>query len=157
MNLTSQRPAFEVRLLILYILCVSSFPTLIAFSIWDNCEAFVENWNWVMGWSFILLGPLLSALYLACRNFKRMPFVALITGLLVSFHVISTLLSYGFYPQFDPRMDPGTPIDLDVLYYLRAAVVVALPFIVVYLLWRFWTRLKAVFRRARTDPSTSSG
>jgi hypothetical protein len=86
-----------------------------------------------------------------------MPLLSFVTALFVFLHIHSTNSAFGFPPRYVPDMDPGTPIDLGILYYLRAAAVLALPFLAVYLLCRFWPKLKAVFRRARTDPSTSSG
>jgi hypothetical protein len=157
MNPPSQRPAFEVRLLVLYILCVSSFPTFVVYSDFGSIESSIEDWNWVLGWSFILIGPLLGALYLALRNFRRMPFLALLTCASVGFHIYTTVYDYGFYPRFVPDMDPGTPISLCVPCYLRGGAIIALPFVALYLLWKFWPNLKSRFARIRTDPSTSSG
>jgi drug/metabolite transporter (DMT)-like permease len=150
-------PKFPVRLLISYLLLISSIPTLFVLSDFDNLEATEEDWNYVLGWSYLLIGPVLAALYLALRNFRRMPVLAIFTALFALFHIGTTIADYGFYPQFVPDMDPGTPPNLGICGYLLSSFIIAIPFLAVYLIWKFWPNLKSRFARNRTDPSTSPG
>jgi hypothetical protein len=134
---------FPVRLLIFYLLCIVSIPTLVVMSDFGSLEATEEEWNWVIGWSYLLIGPVLAALYLALRNFRYMPVLAIFTALCALFHVITTILEFGLVPQYVPDFrfgfDESTgTVDLDIFSYLRFSVMLTVPFLIVYFLWRFW-------------------
>jgi hypothetical protein len=132
-----------VRLLIVYLLCITSIPTLVVMGDWDNLEATEEEWNWVIGWSYLLLGPVFAALYLVLRNFRRMPVLAVFTALFALFHVITTISDYGFIPRFVPDVrfgfDESTgTVALSIISYLLFSLVLAAPFLIVYFLCKFW-------------------
>jgi hypothetical protein len=132
-----------VRLLIFYLLFIASIPTLVVMSDFDNLEATEEDWNWVIGWSYLLIGPALAALYLAIRNFKCMPVLAIFAALFAFFHIITTITDYGLIPRFilDVRFgfdEDAGKVDLDIFSYLRFSLIAAVPFLIVYFLWRFW-------------------
>lgn len=137
-----------VRLLIFYLVCIVSIPTLVVLSDFDNLEATEEEWNWVIGWSYLLIGPALAALYLAIRNFRQMPVLAIFVALFVLFHVGTTIADYGLIPRFvqDIRFgfdeDTGK-VDLDIFLYLRFCLILAVPFLIIYFLWRFLPRREA--------------
>jgi hypothetical protein len=134
---------FPVRLLIFYLLCIASIPTLVVMSDFGNLEATEEEWNWVIGWSYLLIGPVLAALYLAMRNFRHMPVLAIFTALFALFHVVTTISGYGLIPRYVPDFrfgfdeDTGR-VDLSIVSYLKFSIMVAVPFLIVYFLWRFW-------------------
>jgi hypothetical protein len=132
-----------VRLLIFYLLCIASIPTLVVMSDFDNNEATEEEWNWVIGWSYLVIGPALAALYLAIRNFRYMPAVAVFAALFALFHVGTTIADYGLIPRYIPDIRFGFDessgrVDLDFVSYLRFSLILAVPFLIVYFLWRFW-------------------
>ena len=141
----TENSKLPVRLLIFYLLCIASIPTLVVMSDWDNFEATEEEWNWVIGWSYLLIGPVLAALYLAIRNFRRMPLLAIFAALFALFHIVTTVSDYGLIPRFVPDVrfgfdeDTGR-VDLDIFSYLRFSLILAVPFLVVYFLLRFWPR-----------------
>jgi hypothetical protein len=134
---------FPVRLLIVYLLCIASLPTLVFMDDFDNLEATEEDWNWVIGWSYLLIGPVLAALFLAVRNFRNMRVLAIFTALFALFHVVTTICDYGFIPRFVPDIrfgfdDSTGTVDLSIFSYLLFSVMFAVPFFIVYFLWRFW-------------------
>jgi len=141
----TENSKLPVRLLIFYLLCIASIPTLVVMSDFDNLEATEEEWNWVIGWSYLLIGPVLAALYLAIRNFRRMPVLAIFAALFALFHVGTTIADYGLIPRYIPDFrfgfdeDTGR-VDLDIVSYLRFSLMLAVPFLIVYFLWRFWPR-----------------
>jgi len=139
---------FPVRLLIVYLLCITSLPTLTVMGDFNNLEATEEEWNWVIGWSYLLIGPLLAALYLAFRNFRRMPVLAIVTALFALFHVATTISDYGFIPKYVPDVrfgfDESTgAVDLSISSYLQFSATLAIPFLIVNFLWRFWPLRRA--------------
>jgi hypothetical protein len=142
-----------VRLLIFYLLCIASIPTLVVMSDFDNLEVTEEEWNWVIGWSYLVIGPVLAALYLAIRNFRRMPALTIFAALFALFHVVTTIFDYGLIPRFVPDVrfgfdeDTGR-VDLDIVSYLRFSLILAIPFLIIYFLWRFWPRRAAYIVRA---------
>jgi hypothetical protein len=141
-----------VRLLIFYLLCVASMPTLVVMSDFGNFEATEEEWDWVIGWSYLLIGPALTALYLAIRNFRFMPVLAVFAALFALFHIVTTVLDYGLVPRYVPDVrfgfdeDTGK-VDLDIISYLRFSLILAVPFLIVYFLWRFWPRKETLIAR----------
>jgi len=141
-----------VRLLIFYLLCIASIPTLVVLSDFDNLEATEEEWNWVIGWSYLLIGPVLAALYLAIRNIRCMPVLAIFAALFALFHVVTTVFDYGIIPRFIPDVrfgfdeDTGK-VDLDIVSYLRFSLILAVPFLIVYFLGRFWPKRGAFIAR----------
>jgi hypothetical protein len=146
---------FPVRLLLVYLVILASIPTLIVISDFGNIEETEEEWDWVIGWSYLLIGPSLAASYLGLRNFRRMPVLAVFATLFALFHVGTTLLDYGFYPRYmqDCRFgydEASGTVDLDVLYFLRAAAILAAPFLAIYFIWKFLSRR----RTSRAQPVT---
>ncbi len=134
-----------VRLLIFYLICISSIPTLVVMNDFDNLEATEEEWNWVIGWSYLLIGPVLAALYLAIRNFRLMPVLAIFAALFALFHVGTTIAYYGMIPCYilDCRFgfdEDSRTVDLDIVSYLRFSLMLAVPFLIVYFFWRLWPR-----------------
>lgn len=132
---------FPVQILIAYLLCIASLPTLVVISDFGNLEATEEEWDWAIGWSYILIGPVLAALYLALRNFRRMPVLATFTALFALFHVATTIIEYGFIPKCVPDIrfgfDESTGmVDLSISSYLQFSAMLAVPFLIVYFLWK---------------------
>jgi hypothetical protein len=117
-----------------------------------NFEATEEEWDWVIGWSYLLIGPALAALYLGIRNFRFMPVLAVFAALFAVFHIVTTVSDYGLVPRYvlDVRFgfdeDTGK-VDLHIISYLRFSLVLAVPFLTVYFLWRFWPRKEMLIAR----------
>jgi hypothetical protein len=113
-----------------------------------NFEATEEEWDWVIGWSYLLIEPILAALYLALRNFKRMPVLATFTALFALFHIATTIADYGLIPTYVPDFRFGYDettgkVDLDAFSFLRFSAVFAIPFLIVYFIPKIWPWRKA--------------
>lgn len=130
-------------------------PTLVVMNDFGNFEATEEEWDWVIGWSYLLIGPALAAVYLAFRNFRFMPVLAVFAALFALFHIITTVSDYGLVPRYVPNagfgFDEATgKVDLDIIAYLRFSLILAVPFLIVYFLWRFWPRKETLIARPVT-------
>jgi len=129
---------FPVKLLMVYIFCLSQFPFLDYLSIWDNCEAYDESTNLWLAWGLIFCVPLLVVVFLAIRHFQKMPIFAAFMILSAFWYIWDTLciyLSTGFRLDMD--------IGLQPLGFFMLLAVFAIPFFVVYLTWRVWPRKQA--------------
>ena len=135
---------FPVKLLMAYIV---SFSLLLTIGFWidfGDLEQEIEGWNSTLEFSLILCIPLLWVIYAALRYSRRMPIFAAIMALLALWHVGITLIDY-WQEGFDDRFD----LDLQLLNCLIAALVWAIPFVAIYLIWRFWPRKQAVGLQAK--------
>jgi hypothetical protein len=129
---------FPIKLLMAYIYAVSLFPFLDYLTVWDNCEAFAESQNLWLLWDIILCVPFLPVVFLAIRHFRQMPFFAGFMIFATYWQMTDALMCYlgsGFRPDFDFNLDP--------LGFLLILVIFAIPFIAIYLIWRFWPRRQA--------------
>jgi hypothetical protein len=129
---------FPLKLFLIYILCLKVFPWFLMLSIADNCEEWTEAYNWYFGWSLVLSGPLFIATTWSLLRFRKMPIFGGVFSLISLWLVVGTINSY-FYDGFDPRMEINWSVDL----FVRAAMVFAIPFLAVYLGWRFWPQTQA--------------
>jgi len=132
-----QSSIFPVKLLMAYVVSFSLLFTISVFAE-DNQGREIEGWNAELEFSLVLCVPLLWLIYSALRHSRRMPVFAVIMALIALWHVIVTLIEYC-QMGFDPRFD----LDLALLNCLIAALVWGVPFVVIYLVWRFWPRKQA--------------
>ena len=77
-----------------------------------------------------------------------MPVLAIFTALFALFHLATTIADYGFIPKYilDVRFgfdDFTGKVDLNIPSYLQFSAMLAVPFLIVYFLWRFWSLRKA--------------
>jgi hypothetical protein len=127
--------AFPLKLLLAYIVLIGLIPTFQFFSDFGNIEATETDWDWSLGWSLILCVPLALAICLAGHQLKKM---WVFGGLVIFFsgwHIVTTLFLYfneGLLPS------PYSEMDLQPLYFLRAALIVSLPFFAIYYCWYLW-------------------
>lgn len=133
MKAPAKASKLPLRLLLIYVLFICSAPTVMVWMDFDSVESAIEDWNWELGWSLILSIPLFICGLLAAINFRKIQILAAIFLLFASIHIFSTAEMY-YSTGFDTRFD----IDLSPLYFLRFALIVAIPFLLVYLFWRFW-------------------
>ena len=124
---------FPLKLLLTYVTVITLIPI---FQIWldfDSIERDVEDRNWELAWRLILLIPVLGVGYFASRNFRRMPFFAGMIILIALLNATATLCGY-LGDGFDQRLD----IELQPLAFLRGSLILAIPFLVIYLVCLFW-------------------
>jgi len=140
-----QSSLFPVKLLMAYVVCVSLCQLIFAIQISDsdNIGRWEDVWNGVLGRCLVLCIPLLGVILSAIWCFRRMPVFAVILILAALGHIGTTLWFYICF-GFDPRFN----INLQPLYFLRGALVFAVPFIVIYLVWFFWPSVKRVTQSA---------
>jgi hypothetical protein len=131
---------FPLKLLMAYVVFVSLNHLIFAIKISDsdNIGRWENVWNWTLGWSLVLCVPLFGVITSALWHFRKMPVFAVIMILAALWHIGTTLwfyICFGFDPRFNTDPQP--------LYFFRAALICAVPFVVVYLVWRFWPRKQA--------------
>jgi hypothetical protein len=136
-----QGSVFPVKLLMAYVISVSLDHLIFTIQISDPdyIGRWVDVWNWTLGWGLILCVPLLGVILSAIWYFRRMPIFAVVM-ILVALWPMGTALWFYFITGFDPRFD----LNMQPLNFLRGSIVFAIPFVVVYLAWRFWQRRKRV-------------
>jgi len=131
---------FPLKLLIAYVVSFSLWPTLVFFAEEsDNQRLIIEAWNADLEFCLILCIPLLWVIIAAVWHFRRMPVFAVIMILIAMWHIGDTLALY-----FSASFNPESTFDLQILNCLIAALIWAVPFVVIYLVWRFWPRKQAV-------------
>jgi hypothetical protein len=130
---------FPVKLLMAYIVSFCLLPTITFWLDFGDQEGEIEGWNSVLELSLIFCVPLLWVIYVALRYSRRMPVYAVVMALIALWLVVITLIDY-YQQGFDNRLD----LDLQLLNCLIAALVWVVPFVVTYLVWRFWPRKQAI-------------
>ena len=132
---------FPLKLLMAYVVCISLYQLIFAIQISDSdyIGRWEDVWNWVLGRCFVLCIPLFWVMFSAIWCFRGMPVFAVIMILAALWHIGTTLWFYICF-GFDPRFN----INLQPLYFLRGALVFAVPFVVIYLVWFFWSRRKRI-------------
>lgn len=130
---TTRDSIFPARLLLTYVTLVTLIPTFQLWLDFDSIERSIEDWNWELAWSLILLLPILGVVYFAVRYFRQMPFFAGAIIFVALWNAAATVCGY-FHDGFDHRFD----IELQPLAFLRGALVFAAPFVVIYFIWRCW-------------------
>jgi len=123
-----------------YVVSVSLFHLsfVIQISDPDYIGRFVDVWNGILGRSLLLSIPLLGVILSAIWLFRKMPIFAVVM-ILLALSSIGTASWLYFTIGFDPRFD----LDLQPHYFLRGALIFAVPFILTYFAWRFWPRKQA--------------
>jgi hypothetical protein len=132
---------FPLKLLMVYVVFVSLDHLIFAIQISDPdyIGRWEDVWNWTLCWCLVLCIPLFGVILSAIWCFRRMPVFAVIMILVALWPIGTTLwfyICFGFDPQFD--------INLQPLHFLRGALVFAVPFIIIYLIWRFWPQRKSL-------------
>jgi len=132
---------FPLKLLMAYVVAVSLEHLIFAIQISDPdyIGRWVDVWNGILGWCLVLCIPLFGVIISAIWYFRRMPVFAVVMILAALWPIGTTLWFYIIF-GFDSRFD----INLHPLYFLSGALVFAVPFVVIYLLWRFWPQKQAV-------------
>jgi hypothetical protein len=72
-----------------------------------------------------------------------MPVLAIFTALFALFHIGTTILAFGLVPRYVPDFrfgfdEASGKVDLDIFSYLRFSAVFAVPFLIVYFIWKLW-------------------
>jgi len=137
----NQQSLVPLRLLLLYAFCIGLLPTIGFWLDFGNLEAEEEGWDSDPVFSVIVSVPLVVASWIALRNIKRLPILALLLTLFTAFHLWSTysLCKMGFLGT--PYSDPGLSTDA-FKGYAETFGLWAIPFLTAYLLWFFWTERK---------------
>src|ERR1700677_4126383 len=123
-----------LRLLLLYILLISLVPTITFWLDFGNLEESGADQNWLLFWSLILSVPLFIGGILTVKSFRRIWILGSIFLTFAVFHLSTTALLY-FSSGF---ISSPAEYNLAPLYFLRFALVTAIPFVALYLSWRFW-------------------
>lgn len=139
---SAANPLFPLRLLLLYALVVGLLPTIVVWGDLGNFEATEEDWDHVLVFSVLVAVPLVVASWVGIRNVKRLPLLAVVLTLFTAFHLWSTGLECMQGLMGDPYSDPGLSTDAFV-GYAKILGVFSVPFLVAYLIWRFWPRKQA--------------
>lgn len=95
----------------------------------DAFESFAE---------MLALSPaLLIVIFLVIWYFRRMPIFAWPTSLMALW------LIWVIWDSYSPGFDTDFPNDLNTLGFIEAPFKLAIPFVVIYLVWYFWPRKQA--------------
>jgi hypothetical protein len=108
-----------------------------------NMEATEEDWNWVTIWSFVLCIPLAAICGLVVANFRRIPILAIGVLLFSVFHFWTTFAENLLPP-------PYSDFDLGIPEFSKTLVIFALPFILVFFVWRLFDLL---LKRWKAEPA----
>jgi len=134
---------FPLKLLIAYVVSYCLLPTIAFLADFGDLEGEEETWNADLELSLILCLPLLWVIISAVWHFRRMPIFAVIVILIAMLHIGDTLGWYFSDDGFINGFPPGFELSYSPLGCLITAMVWAVPFIVIYLVWRFWPRKQA--------------
>jgi hypothetical protein len=150
MNTSSklQPSLFPLRLFLLYSLWLGLIPTIGFWIDFGNIEATEENWDSSVVFSVIVSVPLVTASWIAIRNFSQVPILTAMLAFFTVFHLWGTACSCKCGLLGEPYSDPGLSRDAFVRYF-EIFGIQATPFLIAYLVWCFW------FLKARTSESAS--
>jgi len=128
---------FPLRLLLLYVLSVGVLPTIDFWLDFGDMEATEEGWDTILVFSVIVSVPLVAASWAGIRNLKRLPILAVLLTLFTAFHLCTTglLCADGFLGE--PYSDSGLSAYA-FERYAETFAIFAMPFIAIYIAWRFW-------------------
>ena len=133
-----QSSIFLVKLLMAYVVTFCLLPIIAFIADLGDLESEEECWNSDLELSLILCLPLFCVIIAAFCHFRRMPILAVITVLIALFHIFDTLGWYFSDAGFLKNFPPGFEVDLSFLNISILALTWAVPFVVIYLVWRFW-------------------
>jgi hypothetical protein len=127
---------FPVKLFIIYVLSLT-FVTGMVNGPLNPGSPGPEDYAESFAWMLTLSPALLIVIFLVVWNFRRMP---IFTTMAASFAI---WLTWEIREAYWPGFDTDFPNYFRLWDFLDADLIFVVPFVLIYLVWRFWPRKQA--------------